>query len=385
MKIIAWYLSLFFLILINCSTTNDSYTIELIDGKKITRNITPKWGDKPKLHLEFIREIGGLDSDDENYAFFVPKDLVKDSRNNIYILDAGNYRIQKFDEQWDYLSTIGRRGWGPAEFSSPVRMIIDTDENLYVADNSKIIVSILNKEGKEIKSLRLKQEVLGSFQLTSTKNLVLPNPGENTLVQIKNAEGDLIREFGEPKEYDDKKFNVRGNAISMVLDNRDNIYVTFTYQNRIEGYSSDGELIFSSDRHVDYDISTSMVFKEKLIKGAVLMMPEINKVSQAIAVDDKKRIWVVTYKRRETDEELVVISFPGAEREGFLSTIQRFGNTELKITDLFEFEIFDENGILLQKIDINHYCDNIYIYDDRLYILDTSRTMAVYEYRIVEK
>jgi len=375
--------------LIYCGTTNDSYTIEFIEGKKIIHNLSPKWGSKPEIELELIREIGGIDTDDENYAFFVPKDLVKDSRNNIYILDAGNYRIQKFDEQWNYLSTIGRRGWGPAEFSSPVHMIMDADENLYAADNSKIVVSILNKEGKEIKSLKLKQQVLRSFQLNSTGNLVLPNPGGNTLVQIKNAEEDLIREFGEPKEYDDKRFNVRGNAISMVLDNRDNIYVTFTYQNRIEGYSSDGKLIFSSDRPVNYDISTSMAIKEKKFKGAVLMMPEVNKVSQAIAVDDKSRLWVVTYKRQETDEELVVISFPGvelaADDKKFVPTIQRFGNTELKITDLFEFEIFDENGILLQKIDITHYCDNIYIYDDRLYILDSSRTMAVYEYRIVEK
>ncbi len=46
--------------------------VEFKDGIKNIHNEKPKWGDNPKVKLEFVRQIGELEGDDENYAFFNP-------------------------------------------------------------------------------------------------------------------------------------------------------------------------------------------------------------------------------------------------------------------------------------------------------------------------
>ncbi len=58
---------------------------------------------------------------------------------------------------------------------------------------------------------------------------------------------------------------------------------------------------------------------------------------------------------------------------------------EENLTNCYEFDVFDSNGILLFKIPFpNVRFDNISIYDDRIYLIDSKNESCVYEYRIVE-
>ncbi|MCP4723609.1 MAG: hypothetical protein GY863_01160, partial [bacterium] len=68
---------------------SETFTIEIIDGVRHVHNLAPKWGDKPKVELEFVRKIGDMESDNENYMLFRPPDISMDSEGNIFILDAG--------------------------------------------------------------------------------------------------------------------------------------------------------------------------------------------------------------------------------------------------------------------------------------------------------
>jgi hypothetical protein len=54
--------------------------------------------------------------DDENYMFYRVKNIEVDNQGNIYVLDAGSHRVQKYDKDGNYLLTIGKRGQGPGEF-----------------------------------------------------------------------------------------------------------------------------------------------------------------------------------------------------------------------------------------------------------------------------
>jgi len=56
-------------------------------------------------------------------------------------------------------------------------------------------------------------------------------------------------------------------------------------------------------------------------------------------------------------------------------------------TNLFKFEIFDENGILLGNFEteIAKSAFRFRIFEDTLFIVDNSYTMALYKYRIIEK
>ena len=51
-------------------------------------------------------------------------------------------------------------------------------------------------------------------------------------------------------------------------------------------------------------------------------------------------------------------------------------------TDAYVLEVFDAEGVLLQRFPLDHYADVLRISGDRLYILDKIRRMQVHVYRI---
>ncbi len=66
--------------------------------------------------------------------FNLPHDIAIDSKGNIYVVDTGNHRIQKFDSQGRYLTSWGTEGTNDGQFKSPVGIAIDKDDYVYIAD-----------------------------------------------------------------------------------------------------------------------------------------------------------------------------------------------------------------------------------------------------------
>jgi hypothetical protein len=94
------------------------------------------------LHGEITFELEenlvlGSESED-NYIFYRVWDIQADAHRNIYVLDSGAHRIQKYDKNGKYLQTIGRQGQGPGEFGQPIMLAFDKNSNLYVAEMAKI-------------------------------------------------------------------------------------------------------------------------------------------------------------------------------------------------------------------------------------------------------
>jgi hypothetical protein len=61
------------------------------------------------------------------------------------------------------------------------------------------------------------------------------------------------------------------------------------------------------------------------------------------------------------------------------------GATDVLNTDMFKLEIFAPTGEMLGAIPINHFCDCLRVFGDKLYIVDECRGMQIYEYTIIEK
>ena len=110
-----------------CSSSETTYTVDTIDGVRYVYNTAPLWGDEPKVELEFVQKIGGIEATDENYQLFKAFDATKDPDGNIYVLDSGNFRIQKYDTRGNYLTTFGKQGRGPGEFRDPFSIVIGPD------------------------------------------------------------------------------------------------------------------------------------------------------------------------------------------------------------------------------------------------------------------
>lgn len=391
------------LLLLLTTSLSFSQKIETEDGIRLVHNEkTGKWGKQPNVSLEYISNIGDLESEDENVLFYMPSDVAIDKEGNVYVLDSGNHRIQKFDPDGNFLATFGRRGQGPGEFQYPQSLDLDPDGNLYVSDSGNQKIQILKPDGSLAEEIKMTEEAPGIVKLRNGQMIMgqgssiysfgmgrmdqdqeLPK-----LIKVLNKKAEVLKEFCEQKNYKDFLVNRLGNRYQFAVDKTGNIYVTFLYQNRIEKYSPEGDLIWRSDRPLNYDVSTPKTKGERRGSGGRVefRMPDMNRVSNGIAVDGKGRVWVVTMKRQLEEEEQVqanvMVTMDGGQRSMNFSVA---GNTDDRNTDAYQLEVYDPEGVLLGSIPLDRFVDGIHIEKDRVYLLDQMRGMQYYEYKIVEK
>jgi DNA-binding beta-propeller fold protein YncE len=81
-----------------------------------------------------------------------PVDVAVDSRENLFVLDAGNSRIQVFDSSGSFSSTFGTSGSGEGQFKAPDAVSIDVASNgevlLYVVDTGNHRIQKFSANGR---------------------------------------------------------------------------------------------------------------------------------------------------------------------------------------------------------------------------------------------
>lgn len=174
------------------------------EGKvKVVKNpVEPVYGE---IHLDLEEELSIGNENDENYMFNGVTDVATDSQGNIYVLDRGNFRIQKFDHNGQYLQTIGKKGQGPGEFERPARLFLDTQDNIYVTDGGPRIegrmIKIFNNRGEFVQVVRLENPI-SDFYVDSEGNILANiaqrvERGTIRAVVKMNSEGKIIKKIAE--------------------------------------------------------------------------------------------------------------------------------------------------------------------------------------------
>lgn len=378
--------------------------IETVDGVRVVHNEKGGvWGKAPKVALEPVRKIGDIDTEDENVAFNYPADVDVDKDGNIYILDAANARVQKFGPDGKYMATIGRKGQGPGEFIFPDTLDFDRDGNLVVADSAQKRIHVIIGGGRDVRTVVVKEELVreirpltsgdyaaqGSTYAFPRPDQPAKEPGEMRLFRRIGADGRTVGSFGKLTDLGEMMTTAVGNGTAFDVGDNDSLYVSYTVQNRIERYGSDGTLLWRADRPLNYGTEVRKKGKVETSGGRITMTsgPEMNACSAGIAVDGRGRAWVVTYARQLPKEEQVrtMMTMVGSQDGGVNVSVKTEGNTDLRTTDAFKLEIFDADGVLLGEVPITHFADVIRIAGDHLFLIDRERGVTVYEYRIIEK
>lgn len=126
------------------------------DNVKIVNNPSePVYGDF-KFELKELVNIGN--DEDQNYQFYRISDINIDREQNIYVLESGNNRIQKFDKDGRYLQTIGRGGQGPGEFEGLSKILIEISGKVCVLDRNSI--EEFDKSGNYIRTIAHKVPIV---------------------------------------------------------------------------------------------------------------------------------------------------------------------------------------------------------------------------------
>ena len=374
--------------------------IETVDGVRLVRNSGPgAWGKTDKVALEPVRTLGDVDTADENLAFYMPTALAVDGAGNIYILDTGNHRVQKFGPDGKYLATYGRQGQGPGEFYFPAWLDVDAAGFLYVSDPNNQRIQVLTPDGKDHKTIKGLAQGIGTVLLGKPGELVTGSPRMRfmmneekkpealpKLVKVLDLEGKTVREFGEPVDFKNELVNNSANEVVFTVDGAGQAYLVFSAQNRIEKYAADGRLLWRADRDLPYSMEIKDKGEIKREGGNVSIRgPELNRCAGGVAVDGQGRIWVVTMTRQLKKEEQVGMAVTATMNAGGGRTIgykPQGDGLELRTTDAYKLEVFDADGALLGSIPLDFFVDGIFIRGDRLFLMDKYRGTQFKEYRI---
>ena len=102
----------------------------------------------------------GKNIDNEDYLYKI-RGIAVDQFDNLYILDAGNFRIVKYNNSGIVVTSFGKKGQGPGELQFPISLKVDEPTSkLYVNDMYRILIFDFN--GKYIDQIRLPKPI-GDF------------------------------------------------------------------------------------------------------------------------------------------------------------------------------------------------------------------------------
>ncbi len=113
--------------------------------------------------------------------FNQPYGIDVDETGNIYVVDFGNNRVQKFDSDYNALWTTAGFGYGEGRFWAPIRVVASADGRVFVSDAYNNQVQVLDAEtGSYITKIGVFGEEGGDLSLPF--GVTIDKKGENLLV-----------------------------------------------------------------------------------------------------------------------------------------------------------------------------------------------------------
>lgn len=95
---------------------------------------------------EYLTTIGSRGRGDEE--FNIPLQIATAFDGTIYVVDSGNFRIQRLNKDGQFTGRFGSIGRQSGQFSRPKGIATDKDGNVYVVDTAFGNLQIFNSEGQ---------------------------------------------------------------------------------------------------------------------------------------------------------------------------------------------------------------------------------------------
>lgn len=190
----------------------------------------------------YIAQWGTLGSGNGQFDF--PLDVAIDSMDDVYITEAGNNRVQKFSSTGSYITQWGTTGSGNGQFHAPRGIALDGSGNVYVADLGNNRVQKFTSAGVYITQWGTNGS--GNGQFRKPWDIVVDLLGnvyvadiDNHRIQKFTSTGSYITQWGTFGSGNGQFFN----PSSIDKDTAGNIYVVDMSNYRIQKFTSAGTYI----------------------------------------------------------------------------------------------------------------------------------------------
>lgn len=129
--------------------------------------------------------------------FNVPLQAVSATDGTLYVLDAGNFRVQAFGRDGNFLHAFGKPGVNPGNFARPRGIAVDDDGNVYVTDAAFNNVQIFRPDGQLLLAIGESghEDIPGRFGLLS--GVAVDETGRVYAVDQLFSKVEVFRPIGE--------------------------------------------------------------------------------------------------------------------------------------------------------------------------------------------
>jgi len=190
-----------------------------------------RWGGKGNLRGQFLA-IGGI---------------AVDKAGNVYAVDKDANRIQKFNPEGVLLKEWGQSGSKDGEFNNPQDIAIDGSGNVYVADTMNNRIQKFDSNGIFLtKWGKMGYGDGAEFQYPSNvavdkQGNIYVSDSNNYFIRKFDSKGLFLKKWGDHGSGDGE-FGRLGPS-SIAVDDSGNVYVVDQYNNRIQKFNGNGVFI----------------------------------------------------------------------------------------------------------------------------------------------
>jgi hypothetical protein len=197
------------------------YGVSCISKLDIESNIT--WGADIKITsaYKFKKVFASTGSGDGEVLR--PKGITRDNNGNIYIVDEGNTRVQKFDSAGNFILSFGSQGIDTAQFDAPKDIATDEWNNIYVVDNSQSSVQKFDSLGRFIKKWLTKSSPYG-ISISTNNTIWVATESDSSFIQEFDTGGALIGEWKTTRRNRDI---VDKGSDTVLVSSADNVITTY--------------------------------------------------------------------------------------------------------------------------------------------------------------
>ncbi len=203
--------------------------------------------DTQQVTLDEYLKWGSAGSGDGQFSFidFSGEDaVIVDSSDNVYVADDYNNRIQKFDSSGNFILKWGSSGEGDGQFVRPTGVAVDSSGNVYVADFGNHRMQKFDSSGNFI--LKWGSRGSGDRQFNYPNGVAVDSSGNvyvgeegNHRIQKFDSSGNFILKWGS-KGSEDGQFNY---PKGVAVDSSGYVYVADGQNSRIQKFNSSGVFI----------------------------------------------------------------------------------------------------------------------------------------------
>lgn len=238
--------------------------LSVVVGETIT--VTARYGELQK-RLRYVVQPGGQRLDlvlvpqnigqSSNYLFAReiwgqanpgrlqhPHNIAINSKDERYVLDTDNARVQVFDQQGQFQRGWGTRGNQPGQFAAPMGITVDASDNIYVADTANHRIQKFSRTGDLLLTLGGLGNAKGQFRnpegvAVSRDGSIYVADSQNNRIQKFNARGQWLLTWGGAGSGNSQFLY----PTDLAFDSQDMLYVV-DYQNyRVQKFDGAGKFI----------------------------------------------------------------------------------------------------------------------------------------------